>query len=99
MNLLLQLNGGFGIKNDKHELVACVLKNEIFAIGLLFVMEEERRNGFADILIHKYNQIFIEKFNLDPIAFIVKDNSVSRAFFGKIGFKEVDYVTWIGVKN
>ena len=71
-------------------LVACILRYEGGALGMLHVEEKYRRRGYGLSLLQQATQTLKER-DEERVAFIVEGNHVSEAVFEAAGWKRVDH--------
>lgn len=87
----IDIDGGvacLGIEVDG-TLVACILRYEGGALGMLHVKEEYRRRGYAQTLLEEATRT-VQARGEECIAFIVDGNNASEALFTKLGWVRAD---------
>lgn len=70
-------------------LVACILRYQGGALGMLHVKEEYRRRGYATILLQEATRA-LEQRGEERVAFVVDGNKASEALFTKLGWQRAD---------
>eukprot|EP00594_Rhizosolenia_setigera_P012439 CAMPEP_0178963376 /NCGR_PEP_ID=MMETSP0789-20121207/14981_1 /TAXON_ID=3005 /ORGANISM="Rhizosolenia setigera, Strain CCMP 1694" /LENGTH=193 /DNA_ID=CAMNT_0020647821 /DNA_START=895 /DNA_END=1476 /DNA_ORIENTATION=- len=75
--------------NDVEELVACIMRYEGGAIGMLHVRESHRRRGYALALLKYVTQILQDQ-GEERVAFIVDGNTASESLFTAAGWERAD---------
>ena len=78
-------SGCFGIEMEGH-LVACVMRYEGGALGMLYVQERFRRRGYGLALL-RYAAKILQERKEERVAFIVDGNSASEALFRAAGWE------------
>ena len=87
----IDIDGGvacLGIEVDG-TLVACILRYEGGALGMLHVQQDYRRRGYAQILLEEATRT-LQNRGEDCVAFIVDGNTASESLFTKLGWKRAD---------
>lgn len=87
------IKGGGGAIFDDKTLAGWVLTHDDGAIGLLHVMDEYRRRGFAQELTYYQIQKVRDKGRV-PFVHIEESNFKSMNLTKKIGFKEYKIIYW-----
>jgi 8-oxo-dGTP diphosphatase len=89
-------SGGFGFFIDE-KLVGWVLTHDDGAIGILHVMKNYRKKGYAEaLMLSIINKLRIE--NKIPFAQIVENNTPSMNLAKKLGFIPLEEIHWIEFK-
>lgn len=86
-----QANGGggcFGIELEG-QLVACILRYEGGALGMMYVEEHARRRGYGMSLLQHATNVLQEQ-GEERVAFIVDGNGASEALFMAAGWERAD---------
>lgn len=65
----------------------------------LQVVEAAKRRGLGRILVKMYCKAFVKQENLDPIAYIVEENHISRKLFDSLGFQVYRRSYWLKLKT
>ena len=78
-----------GIEIDG-KLVACILRYEGGALGMLHVETEYRRRGYGLALLQHATQT-LKEHDQERVAFIIEGNHVSETVFEAAGWKRVDH--------
>ncbi|XP_037295083.1 uncharacterized protein LOC115447582 [Manduca sexta] len=91
-NQLVISKNGYGLyQNDN--LVAWTFINEMGALGHLFVLEDSRKKGFAEIILKLVCNKILED-GKDALAFCDEENKGVRNLFKKLDFIQSESVTW-----
>ena len=91
-----ELGGGFCIK-EKGNPVAWIMTHDDGSVGMLHVLDDYRRKGYAKILIQAMAGKVREK-NCPVFAHIEPTNSSSLNLFKSLGFEEKASVNWFKVR-
>jgi RimJ/RimL family protein N-acetyltransferase len=98
IQLLIELNFCCCLRKAG-KLIAWLTTNEHFALGMLHVVETERGNGYAQLLVKYYCKTFLKIENLLPITFIADENEKSIKLFEKLNFSAIDGLAWIATEK
>ena len=90
-----ELGGGFCIK-EKGKPVAWIMTHDDGSVGMLHVLDDYRRNGYAKKLVQAMAQKVREK-NCPVFAHIEPTNLSSLHLFKSLGFEERANVNWFKV--
>ncbi|XP_030030585.2 uncharacterized protein LOC115447581 [Manduca sexta] len=91
-NQLIVSKNGYGLyQNDN--LVAWIFINEMGALGHLFVLEDFRKKGFAELILKLLCNIMLED-GKDAFVFCVEGNKGACNLYKKLGFTLSQSVTW-----
>ncbi len=77
--------------------VAWALIHDDLAMGVMFVLPEYRRRGYAEAVTCDLMRKVLEKGDI-PYVQIVKGNIASETLAKKLGFEPQCSITWIGVR-
>lgn len=91
---LLEWNENMGAFNEKGELVAWCFRFQFGGLGLLHVTDKYKRKGLGSALV-KAMAKRLALSGADCIASVVTHNTPSLNMFQKLGFREIDEVSWI----
>lgn len=89
------INVGVFDKND--ELIAWCLRYDSGSLGILQVVEHERKKGYGSLVSKLLCKKIAEEFDSDIISSIVPGNVKSENMFMKIGFRNVGSISWMVV--
>lgn len=62
---------------------------------MLRILDDFQGRGYAQFLIKRMCQKFVNEFDLDPITFVVENNIPSHSLFKKMGFIKTGNTYWI----
>lgn len=65
---------------------------------MLNVIETERGKGLAKLLVKLFSKEFVDKFNENPITFIVENNLASRNLFKSLGYTNELPTYWLQIE-
>uniref|UniRef100_A0A336MH44 CSON001619 protein n=1 Tax=Culicoides sonorensis TaxID=179676 RepID=A0A336MH44_CULSO len=91
---LMEWNENIGAFNEKDELVAWCFRFQFGGLGLLHVTDKYKRKGLGSTIV-KAMAKRLALLGSDTIASVVTHNQPSLNMFQKLGFREIDEVSWI----
>lgn len=65
----------------------------------LSTLESERGKGYGLLVTKAFCKEFVERENLDVIAFIIDTNTASLRLFAKLNFRQIGAATWLKIKR
>lgn len=95
----LKLNPSIGLFDKNNELVAWCLSHHFRMLLALQTHSNHLRKGYAEVVTKALSKMIAQKFDCDITAVIMVDNPKSLKLFTKIGFKEMDDYSFIGVSE
>uniref|UniRef100_A0A2A4J077 Glycine N-acyltransferase-like protein n=1 Tax=Heliothis virescens TaxID=7102 RepID=A0A2A4J077_HELVI len=94
---LIDAKRGYGLYLNK-TLICWILINESGNLLHLYTIQEERKKGYAELLLKLVSNILIE--NGKPVvAHCVKDNTNAYKLYMKAGFAQIDPVVFMYLKS
>lgn len=98
MRYVITHNESMGVyEQSTGELSAWCLTHDYYCLLALQVDENHLRKGYGNIVTKAMTKKLAEQFNVDVITNIIHTNFKSRGLFQKIGFKDIDTNSWIGL--
>lgn len=94
---IIAFNPTVGVYNENDELVAWCLYHDFSLFLALQTDPNHLRKGYAEIATKALAKKVAEEYQLDSVASIVHNNFKSVNLFTKIGFKQIDTNSWIGL--
>jgi len=95
---MLMLNGGLGLfDKNTNQLLSWLLKNDQLIPGFLQTIGSAKRRGLGSLITQIFCKQYAEEENLDLLVFIVHDNMASQGLFRKLGFKQLNKISWLRV--
>lgn len=70
----------------------------LFLYRVLQTLDSHKKKGYAELVVKALSKKLAEDHDIEPLAFIVKNNFASEKLFSKIGFKYYQDVSWIKLK-
>ena len=86
----IKYHANIGFFNKNNELVAWCLRYDNGSLGMLQVINGERKKGYGSLISKLMCKKVAEEFGSDVISEIVPGNLISENMFAKIGFKKTD---------
>jgi GNAT superfamily N-acetyltransferase len=78
-----------GIENQENDVIACIMRYQNGALGMLHVDDEYRRCGLGSRLLREATHI-LEEESLPCFAYILDNNSASETLFTREGWVKED---------
>uniref|UniRef100_A0A1B6D630 N-acetyltransferase domain-containing protein n=1 Tax=Clastoptera arizonana TaxID=38151 RepID=A0A1B6D630_9HEMI len=95
INTTLENNCVIGLYHRSNDsLMGWAVEQHFGGIGMLYVLEEYRNQGYGATIIQAMCHRMIDR-QIDPYAFIHINNSRSLALFEKVGFKKINLAHWV----
>lgn len=89
------MGSGYGVfLKEDDTLASWVFKNQMGTLGILQTVEEHKRKGYASLILKVMSKEIGEDGH-DPLGTVLVKNRASQVMFMKLGFKELDKVTFV----
>lgn len=95
----IEFNPSIGLYDENNRLLSWCLSHDFRSLLNLFTDSNNLRKGYAELVTKAITRKLAETYNCDITASIVIENVKSLNLFKKLGFKEIDKNSWIGIGN
>lgn len=94
----IKYHDNIGLFDSNDDLVAWCLRYDNGSCGMLQVEENHVKKGFGSLVVKALSKKIVMNEENDVTAHIMHDNFRSIKMFEKIGFRQIDTNSWIGLR-